>query len=93
MSVYQAGRREDYDPNGDQGGTDYTGRPYVSVVADGANGLKYGHRYRFVDPGRNSSSGHGTSRAAGSVKRSPNASAGASTGHSKRRNADPLVDH
>lgn len=27
----------------------YTGHPYVSVVAYGDNGLKYGRRYRFVD--------------------------------------------
>ncbi|MFC7155011.1 hypothetical protein ACFQPA_06025 [Halomarina halobia] len=53
VSVYQVGRWGDYDPEGEGSGTRYTGRPYVSVVAYGDNGLKYGRRYRFVDPGSN----------------------------------------
>lgn len=51
VSVYEVGRWRDYDeddPTGG-GGYTYTGRPYVSVVAYGDNGLKYGRRYRFVD--------------------------------------------
>lgn len=51
VSVYQVGDWDDYDPDDEGSGTRYTpGRPYVSVVAYGDNGLKYGRRYRFVDP-------------------------------------------
>lgn len=53
VSVYQAGTWEEYDPDDGDHGTTYTGRPYVSVVAYGDNGLKYGRRYRFVDRGTN----------------------------------------
>jgi hypothetical protein len=52
ISVYQVGSWDEYDPD-KQSGTRYTGRPYVSVVAYGDNGLKYGRRYRFVDPSSN----------------------------------------
>lgn len=51
VSVYQVGDWDDYDPDDEGTGTRYTGRPYVSVVAYGDNGLTYGQRYRFVDPG------------------------------------------
>lgn len=50
ISVYQVGDWDDYDPDEEDSGTRYTGRPYVSVVAYGDNGLKYGRRYRFVEP-------------------------------------------
>lgn len=50
VSVYQVGDWDDYDPEDDDSGTRYTGQPYVSVVAYGDNGLKYGRRYRFVEP-------------------------------------------
>ncbi|WP_435064910.1 hypothetical protein [Halobaculum sp. EA56] len=52
VSVYQVGDWDEYDPEGDRDDADtrYTGRPYVSVVAYGDNGLKYGRRYRFVEP-------------------------------------------
>lgn len=50
VSVYQAGSWADHDPDADDSGTRYTGQPYVSVVAYGDNGRKYGRRYRFVEP-------------------------------------------
>lgn len=50
LSVYQVGRWRDYDGEDDGSGLRYRGRPYVSVVAYGDNGLKYGRRYRFVAP-------------------------------------------
>lgn len=53
VSVYQVGRHDDYDPDHDGSGLRYRGRPYVSVVAYGDNGLKYGRRYRFAAPGSN----------------------------------------
>lgn len=49
ISVYQVGRWADYEDGADTG-TQYTGRPYVSVVAYGDNGRKYGRRYRFTEP-------------------------------------------
>lgn len=49
ISTYQVGDWDRYDPD-DEARTRYTGRPYVSVVAYGDNGLKYGRRYRFVEP-------------------------------------------
>lgn len=52
ISVYQAGSWDDYDPDTDTGSL-YAGRPYVSVVAYGDNGLRYGRRYRFVSPDSN----------------------------------------
>lgn len=53
VSVYQVGEWAEYDPEDEDSGTQYTGRPYVSVVAYGDNGLKYGRRYRFVAPESN----------------------------------------
>lgn len=50
ISVYQVGRWANYDEDDRESGTRYTGRPYVSVVAYGDNGRKYGRRYRFVSP-------------------------------------------
>lgn len=47
VSVVQTGRWRDY--GGDGGGYRYTDRPYVTVIAYGDNGLKYGRRYEFVD--------------------------------------------
>lgn len=49
VSVYQVGSWDEYDPDEDSGSR-YTGRPYVAVVAYGDNGLKYGRRYRLVEP-------------------------------------------
>lgn len=51
VSVYQVGSWQDYDEEAEGTGLRYAGRPYVSVVAYGDNGLKYGRRYRFVEPG------------------------------------------
>lgn len=53
VSVYQVGRHEDHDPDADDTGLRFRGRPYVSVVAYGDNGRKYGRRYRFADPDSN----------------------------------------
>lgn len=53
ISVYQVGQWDDYQPDEEGSGTRYVGRPYVSVVAYGDNGLKYGRRYRFVEPESN----------------------------------------
>lgn len=53
VSVYQVGRHEDHDPDADDADLRYRGRPYVSVVAYGDNGRKYGRRYRFADPEAN----------------------------------------
>lgn len=50
ISVYQVGRWRDVDTDADESDLRYRGRPYVSVVANGDNGLKYGRRYRFVEP-------------------------------------------
>lgn len=47
VSVVQTGRWRDY--GGEGGGYRYTDRPYVTVIAYGDNGLKYGRRYEFVD--------------------------------------------
>jgi hypothetical protein len=53
ISVYHVGDWESYRLEDEGAGTRYTGEPYVSVVAYGDNGLKYGRRYRFVDSGSN----------------------------------------
>lgn len=53
VSVYQVGSWEAHDPEEEaeaDSRSQYTGRPYVAVVAYGDNGLKYGRRYRLVDP-------------------------------------------
>ncbi|WP_435194763.1 hypothetical protein [Natronomonas sp. EA1] len=50
VSVYQVGRWDDYDPEEGDAGTRHAEQPYVSVVAYGDNGRKYGRRYRFAEP-------------------------------------------
>jgi hypothetical protein len=49
ISVIQTGRWSEYDESPEQTGTRYNGRPYVTVVAYGDNGERYGRRYRFVE--------------------------------------------
>ncbi len=52
VSVVQTGRWRDHDADAPDGGYRYTDRPYVTVIAYGDNGLKYGRRYEFVDDER-----------------------------------------
>lgn len=49
VSTYEVGSWDEFDPDDDDDGPRYTGRPYVAVVAYGDNGLKYGRRYRYAD--------------------------------------------
>lgn len=49
VSVLQIGRWSDYDETRGTTGTRYNGRPYVTIVAYGNNGERYGRRYRFVE--------------------------------------------
>jgi hypothetical protein len=49
ISVIQTGRWSEYDETREQTGTRYNGRPYVTVVAYGDNGERYGRRYRLAE--------------------------------------------
>ena len=53
VTVYPVGSWDDYGTEGDDDGDEhvYHGRPYLTVVAYGDNGQKYGRRYRFVEEG------------------------------------------
>jgi hypothetical protein len=52
VAVHAVGDWDEYDPDVDAAdGRIYRGRPYVTVVAYGNNGRKYGLRYRYVDEG------------------------------------------
>jgi hypothetical protein len=48
VAVHAVGNPETAGPDADDGS--HRGRPYVTVVAYGNNGRKYGLRYRYVDP-------------------------------------------
>jgi hypothetical protein len=50
VTAYPVGSWEGYDPEATTG-LEYHGRPYLTVVAYGNNGEKYGLRYRFTDEG------------------------------------------
>ncbi|WP_152039845.1 hypothetical protein [Salinigranum salinum] len=50
VAVHAVGDWDAYDPDTTDG-TVYRGRPYVTVVAYGNNGRKYGLRYRYVTDG------------------------------------------
>lgn len=50
VTVHRVGSWAEYDPEA-SGGLAYRGRPYVTVVAYGDNGLKYGRRYAFAAEG------------------------------------------
>lgn len=49
ISVYQVGRWREFDAEADYSDLRYRGQPYISVIAYGENGLKYGRRYRFAE--------------------------------------------
>jgi hypothetical protein len=53
VAVHAVGDWDGYDPEADTADSSrvYRGRPYVTVVAYGNNGRKYGLRYRYVDEG------------------------------------------
>jgi hypothetical protein len=51
VAVHAVGSWDAYDPDADETGVIYRGRPYVTVVAYGNNGRKYGLRYRYVEDG------------------------------------------
>jgi hypothetical protein len=50
VTAYPVGSWEGYDPDAKRG-LEYHGRPYLTVIAYGNNGEKYGLRYRFVEEG------------------------------------------
>jgi hypothetical protein len=50
VAIHAVGDWETYDPDA-TGGTVYRDSPYVTVVAYGNNGRKYGLRYRYVEEG------------------------------------------
>ncbi|WP_380679208.1 hypothetical protein [Salinigranum sp. GCM10025319] len=51
VAVHAIGDWGEYDPDAADSSRVYRGRPYLTVVAYGNNGRKYGLRYRYVDEG------------------------------------------